>query len=89
MAHEPIFAPAAFPPEVQQAEAPGAGRPAPTEQQQQVSDDLFAEANNAAAALLALQAGGAALGMIIDNSRPDRLPQDVPPRLPPNKDEGE
>jgi hypothetical protein len=88
MAHEPIIAPAAFPSEVKH-DAPSVERPAPTEQQQQVADNLFADVNQAAAALLALQAGAAAASMIIENGRPDRLPQEIPPRLPPKKEEGE
>jgi hypothetical protein len=88
MAHEPIIAPAAFPSEVKH-DAPSAEQPAPTAEQQQVADNLFTDVNQAAAALLALNAGAVAVGMIIDNSRPDNLPQEVPPRLPPKKNETE
>ncbi len=81
MAQEPIIAPAEFEVSVH-ADAPGVERPAPPAERQQVADDLFAQA---ATALLGLQAGVAAGGLIIDNVTEKKTPPEAPPRLPPEK----
>jgi hypothetical protein len=79
MAHEPIIAATELPSAIH-ADAPGVEQPAPPADRQQVADDLF---SGAAKALIGLQAGVVAAGLIVDNITEVELPKKVPPRLPP------
>ena len=81
MAQEPILAPAE-PPPVIVAHAPVAEIPEPTADQEQLADDLF---SHSATALFALQASAGIVGLLIDNNTSKPLPEEVPPRLPPER----
>jgi hypothetical protein len=80
MSQEPLIAPATLP-QTGHADAPGLEQPAHTLERQRLADDVFSQA---AQALLALQAGNAALGLIVDNAAEQTPPEDGKgPRLPP------
>ncbi len=90
MNQEPVVAPVVVEQPVEVHHTEGLNQPAPSEQQQQVADDVFTrDQEQAVAALLALQTG---LGMLhnlaVDTfGKPAAAPQKLPPRLPPDEDQ--
>jgi hypothetical protein len=89
MNQEPVVAPVVVEQPVEVHHTEGLEQPAPSEQQQQVADDVFSkEQEQAVAALLALQTGmGMLHNLAVDTfGKPAAQPQPIPPRVPPDED---
>jgi len=90
MNQEPIVAPTVIEQTVEVKHTEGIIQPTPSEQQQQVADDVFSkDQEQAVAALLAMQTGlGLLHNLAVDTfGKPAPQPQRLPPRLPPDEDE--
>jgi hypothetical protein len=79
MANDPILAPLEAQHLVIAAQGPGAEMPAPPAENQKVADDLFAQA---ATALIGLQTGALAAGLVLDNAREEEEPDGKPSLRP-------
>ena len=90
MNQEPVVAPVVVEQPVEVHHAEGLTQPEPSVQQQQVADDVFTkDQEQAVAALLALQTGmGLLHNLAVDTfGKPATGVQQIPPRVPPDKDD--